>query len=204
MFKPFSHPRTRIPAARIACLVALAIPASAAAAPGSDEPPEDDALAAEAVAYLSGVAVATTVEPETGPFHPVDGPVDYGEAEAGFGNERGRPHEGQDIFAPTGTPVISPTETKVIETGTDGGRGNWAAIYDQARDRTYVYFHMVAPAEVEAGEKLAPGEPVGEVGCTGSCYGEHLHFEIREGEDPYGTATDPLPELQRWSRLPSG
>jgi murein DD-endopeptidase MepM/ murein hydrolase activator NlpD len=194
----FSH-NPRKQAIRAALLAALAVPAAAVAAPGEREPADEgSATGTEAVAYLSGIAFGTTTEVEDGPFHPVDGKVDYGSVEAAFGNARGRPHEGQDIFAPTGTPVVSPTATEVLETGADGGRGNWAAVYDRARDRTYNYFHMVAPAEVRAGEKLAPGDPVGQVGCTGSCYGEHLHFEIREGKDPYGTAVDPLPELQRW------
>lgn len=63
---------------------------------------------------------------------------------------------------------------------------------------------MLEPAEVKAGQHLNPGERVGQIGCTGSCYGEHLHFEIRDGRDPYGTPHDPLPELQRWERLPQG
>ena len=62
---------------------------------------------------------------------------------------------------------------------------------------------MDAPAEVAAGQRLAAGDRVGQVGCTGSCYGEHLHFEIRDGADPYGTPRDPLPELQSWKPLPS-
>lgn len=193
----------RSAASRIAVIAALILPGSAAAAdddPSASARTSDDAAP---IAWLSGIAAGLVSEPApAGPFHPVDGPVDYGSAEAGFGNERGRPHEGQDIFAPTGTPVVSPTRSKVLETGSDGGRGNWAALYDIAADRTYVYFHMVEPAEVEAGARLQPGERVGAVGCTGSCYGEHLHFEIREGEDPYGTATDPLPELKRWPQRP--
>ena len=200
MPKPFIHPRIRRLASRAGLGLAVIVPVGATAAPAVGQGPDDvGASGAEAVAYLSGIAVGTTVEPEPGPFHPVDGSVDYGSAEAGFGNERGRPHEGQDMFAPTGTPLVSPSRTEVLETGADGGRGNWAALYDPARDQTYNYLHMNAPAAVEAGQKLAPGESIGEVGCTGSCYGEHLHFEIRAGRDPYGAAADPLPELQRWS-----
>lgn len=62
---------------------------------------------------------------------------------------------------------------------------------------------MIEPAAVQAGEKLEVGDRVGEVGCTGSCYGDHLHFEVRAGRDPYGTASDPLPLLQRWERAPA-
>lgn len=135
-----------------------------------------------------------------GPFHPVVGAVGYGSAQAAFGNARGRPHEGQDIFAPAGTPLISPTETVVVEVGSDGGRGNWAALYDPAAKRTYNYFHMIAPAKVAAGQKLGAGDRVGQVGCTGSCTGDHLHFEVRDGKSPYGAARDPLGMLEGWKR----
>ena len=168
----------------------LAAPATAqdAATPAPESP----------IALITGAAAGLAAEPETGPFHPVDGTVDYGDVEAAFGDARGRPHEGQDMMAPGGTPVISPTRTEVLETGTDSGRGNWASLYDRGSGRTYNYFHMESPAEVEAGQRLAPGDAVGRVGCTGSCYGTQLHFEIRDGADPYGAPSDPLPYLERW------
>ena len=194
---PRSESRYRTTAQRLALGAALALPGIALVAPATAQ----DTAAPEAespIALITGAAAGLAAEPDPGPFHPVSGPVDYGSAEAGFGNARGRPHEGQDILAPTGTPVVSPTRTEVLETGADGGRGNWAALYDRAADRTYVYFHMEAPAEVGAGQRLAPGDRVGRVGCTGSCYGPHLHFEIRDGADPSGTARDPLPDLVRW------
>lgn len=165
------------------------------AIPASKPPVDAGRLAAGVERGLAGVERAER------PFHPVDGDVDYGSIEAAFGNARGRPHEGQDMFAPTGTPLISPTGTAVLETGVDGGRGNWAAIHDPERDLTYVYFHMASAAEVSAGQRLEPGDRVGRVGCTGSCYGEHLHFEVRLGANPYGAATDPMPYLTRWARF---
>lgn len=141
-------------------------------------------------------------ERSEGPFHPVLLPsVDYGSAEAAFGNARGRPHEGQDIFAPAGTPVVAPAEGVVIDGGYDGGRGNWLAIYDPERKLTYSYFHMLDAAEVAVGKKVEAGDRVGVVGCTGSCYGDHLHFEVRDGEDPYATAIDPMPYLEKWKPL---
>ncbi len=138
---------------------------------------------------------------DPGPFHPLDAQPDYGEVEAAFGNARGRPHEGQDIFAPTGTRLVAPTDGVVVEAGADSGRGNWLSIYDPKAGQSYSFFHMVAPALVEAGERVDAGTKVGEVGCTGSCYGEHLHFEVREGRGPYGTAIDPMPYLSKWRRI---
>ena len=190
--------------ARGAVLLALALPASAVAAPPAGAPSGADAGArdvsdspTDVAALIIGLRAGSSAEPPR-PVNPVAAPVDYGTAINGFGNERGRPHEGQDMFAPEGTPVVSPTATEVLETGTDSGRGNWAALYDAAAKHTYVYMHMSAPASVAAGDRLEPGEEVGLLGCTGSCDGAHLQFEIREGHSPYATPIDPLPELQRW------
>jgi murein DD-endopeptidase MepM/ murein hydrolase activator NlpD len=41
---------------------------------------------------------------------------------------------------------------------------------------------------------------VGSVGCTGSCSGDHLHFEIRRGEGADGEAVDPLEVMRGWPR----
>jgi murein DD-endopeptidase MepM/ murein hydrolase activator NlpD len=148
-------------------------------------------------ALIIGMRLGDEAEPQR-PVNPVAGPVDYGTATNGFGGGGIRPHEGQDMFAPEGTPVVSPTATEVLETGSDGGRGNWAALWDADARQTYVYMHMSAPADVDAGDRLDPGDRVGLLGCTGSCDGPHLHFEIREGRSPYAKPIDPLPELRRW------
>jgi murein DD-endopeptidase MepM/ murein hydrolase activator NlpD len=41
------------------------------------------------------------------------------------------------------------------------------------------------------------GERVGAVGCTGSCWGDHLHFELRRGRGTTAAPIDPLPLLKR-------
>lgn len=200
MLKTQTNNRFRRRLARAVAGLALAVPGAAIAASPAEEQRQATGDA-PAVALISGFGFGLAADPVApSPVHPVDGAVDYGSPEASFGNERGRPHEGQDIFAPAGTRLVSPLPTTVLETGTDSGRGNWAALYDSSADRTYVYFHMIEPAAVQAGKKLAPGDRVGAVGCTGSCYGDHLHFEVRAGRDPYGAASDPLPLLQRWER----
>jgi murein DD-endopeptidase MepM/ murein hydrolase activator NlpD len=128
--------------------------------------------------------------------------LDYGEAAARFGNDRGgRAHQGQDVFAATGTPLVAASEAEVVEAGgADDGRGNHVALHDERRDRTYVYFHMSAAPRVEVGEKVVAGQRVGSVGCTGSCSGDHLHFEIRRGEGADGEAVDPLEVMRGWPR----
>jgi murein DD-endopeptidase MepM/ murein hydrolase activator NlpD len=117
--------------------------------------------------------------------------------EFGDGLDAGRGHEGQDLFAPAGTTLVAVTDAVVVESGSDGGRGNFISIYDDSVDRTYSYFHMLSSALASAGDRVEAGQKVGEVGCTGSCWGDHLHFEVRSGKDPWGPVIDPVPVLNR-------
>jgi murein DD-endopeptidase MepM/ murein hydrolase activator NlpD len=137
-----------------------------------------------------------------GPFVPVVGRVDYGTAENGFGAARsGHTHAGHDMFATAGTPLVAAADAVVLEAGSDGGQGNYVHLYDAKRKRTYVYMHMVEPAAVREGERVRAGHQLGGVGCTGSCWGDHLHFEVREGRGFTAEAIDPLPLLKDWRSL---
>lgn len=137
-----------------------------------------------------------------GPFVPVVGEVDYGTAGNAFGAARsGHMHTGHDLFAPAGRPLVAVDDGIVAETGSDGGQGNYVYLYDPRHKHTYVYMHMVEPAEVKQGEKVDAGERLGAVGCTGSCWGDHLHFEIRGGKGIAGEAQDPLPKLRKWDSI---
>jgi murein DD-endopeptidase MepM/ murein hydrolase activator NlpD len=131
----------------------------------------------------------------SGPFHPVRARVTYGD---GLG--AGRMHEGQDIFAPEGTTLVAVREGVVLESGGGDARGNYVAIYSPAVRQTYVYLHMQGEADVRAGRRVRAGQPVGKLGCTGSCFGAHLHFEVRRGRGVRGEPQDPLPLLRRWQR----
>jgi murein DD-endopeptidase MepM/ murein hydrolase activator NlpD len=196
--------------AAMAGLAFVATPVAFAAAPTLDDPAgnaaEPPRRAGERDVPLSDVRALDVREDAAerrrrerldGPFHPVvSDAIDFGEAGAQYGAARsGRTHEGQDMMVPTGTPLVAVADGEVVEVGSDGGRGNYVSIYDPAEDRTYNYFHLVRPAAVQQGEKVKAGQEVGAVGCTGSCFGDHLHFEVREGRDPYGPAIDPMPIL---------
>lgn len=137
-----------------------------------------------------------------GPFVPVVGAVDYGTAENVFGAARsGHIHAGQDIFAEPGTPEVAVSDGVIAELGSDGGQGNYVYLYDSKLDRTYVYMHMIEPAKVRTGERVQAGQLLGGVGCTGSCSGDHLHFEVRDGRGYEGEARDPMPLLKEWRSL---
>jgi murein DD-endopeptidase MepM/ murein hydrolase activator NlpD len=162
---------------------------------------------------LAGAASAFGLDPGTPPglvdgyVFPVLGPHDFGDAGARFGADRyGHVHEGQDIFARTGTPEIAVHDGVVVDRGTDGGhysggRGNYVVIYDPGEDRSFVYMHMLKPPPVQIGERVHAGQVIGQLGCSGSCWGPHLHFEVRIGKATLHSQTkavDPLPYLRQW------
>jgi murein DD-endopeptidase MepM/ murein hydrolase activator NlpD len=129
---------------------------------------------------------------------PMLGRPDWGEADARFGAYRGaHMHEGQDVFAKAGTPLFAVRDGRVVETGDDGGRGNYIAIWSREARSTFVYLHMLQPARFHRGDAVRIGQRVGAVGCTGSCWGDHLHFEIHRGRGTRGRPHDPLPLLKR-------
>jgi len=114
-----------------------------------------------------------------------------------FGDPRGggtREHEGQDILAPRGAYIVSPTEAVVLRTGNGESSGKYVYTANPG-DETFAYMHLDDIADgVKAGVVLKKGDLIGYVGDTGNAKGgvTHLHFEIREGRK----ATDPYPRLE--------
>jgi murein DD-endopeptidase MepM/ murein hydrolase activator NlpD len=146
----------------------------------------------------TAATIATAMR--TRAWFPVRGPFNWGQEQAAFGAGRsGHMHEGQDVLSRTGTPEVAVRSGEVLETGNDGGRGNYLNLYDPAARVTYVYMHMEQPASVHPGEHVTGGQRVGAVGCSGSCFGDHLHFEIHAGRGIQGPARDPKPDLERWA-----
>jgi murein DD-endopeptidase MepM/ murein hydrolase activator NlpD len=156
-------------------------------------------LASITAVFAAAVPAAGEIEaPPSESAFPVRGHADWGEAGARFGAWRGgHVHEGQDVFAAGGTPLVSVRDGKVVEKGDDGGRGNYVAIWNRDSSRTFVYLHMARPTPLEPGDRVRSGERIGAVGCTGSCWGDHLHLELRQGRGTTGRPRDPLPLLRR-------
>ena len=130
---------------------------------------------------------------------PVRGPHTYGTSVNRFGASRGgRSHQGHDVMARAGLPVVSVTAGRVAAVGANGGAGNYAVVWGDDR-RDYAYYHLRSRAVVSRGQRVAAGTLLGHVGCTGSCTGDHLHFEMWT---PHwwdgGTPFDPLPHLRQW------
>jgi murein DD-endopeptidase MepM/ murein hydrolase activator NlpD len=112
---------------------------------------------------------------------PVNGPVT-----SGFGMRWGRMHEGIDIGVPSGTPIHAAASGRVVYSGWMGGYGNLVAI-DHGRGLSTAYGHQSSVA-VGNGQIVTQGQVIGYVGCTGHCFGDHLHFEVRIN----GSPVDPL------------
>jgi len=92
-----------------------------------------------------------------------------------------RPHLGIDYAAPTGTPVQTIGDGRVIFAGPKGGSGNLIEIQHSNGYTTY-YMHL-SRILVRDGQRVEQGERIGLVGMTGLATGPHLDFRIqRHGE----------------------
>lgn len=109
---------------------------------------------------------------------PVQGPVT-----SGFGPRWGRMHNGLDIAANTGTPVLSSAPGTVLSAGPNGDFGN-AVLINHGGGLVTLYAHLNT-INVSKGQSVFTGNSLGSVGCTGSCTGPHLHFEVRVNGVPY-------------------
>ncbi|HEX2070489.1 MAG TPA: M23 family metallopeptidase [Thermoleophilaceae bacterium] len=134
---------------------------------------------------------------------PVAGPYSLGGEDSRFGAGRpGHIHQGQDISAPSGTPVVAPWASTVEAVKYQaGGAGHYVVLDGDEEDRDYVFMHLQAGSTlVKVGDRVARGQQIAQVGSTGSSSGPHLHFEIWVGGGWYtgGQPVDPLPFLQAW------
>jgi murein DD-endopeptidase MepM/ murein hydrolase activator NlpD len=104
-----------------------------------------------------------------------------------FGMRRGRLHAGIDIAVPAGTPIRAADGGTVVLLGMVSGYGNYTCIQHTGSLST-CYAHQSAYATSQ-GASVRQGQVIGYVGCTGHCFGDHLHFETRlngSPVDPFG------------------
>jgi murein DD-endopeptidase MepM/ murein hydrolase activator NlpD len=94
-----------------------------------------------------------------------------------FGPRWGRMHQGQDIAAPTGTPIKAARAGRVIKASGGGGYGNLTLV-DHGGGVVTAYAHQSRFGAAE-GAQVQAGQVVGFVGNTGNSTGPHLHFEVR-------------------------
>ncbi|WP_296947940.1 M23 family metallopeptidase [uncultured Massilia sp.] len=145
----------------------------------------------ESVAYmvrLGGMPAPAVLPVPVAGVQPAQLADTWGGARSG-----GRRHEGIDIFARRGTPVLSSTEGVVLRVGTNrlGGQVVW--VLGPGGQRHY-YAHLDRHGDVHAGMRVAPGSVVGYVGNTGNARTTppHLHYGIYVA----GGAINPYPLLR--------
>jgi murein DD-endopeptidase MepM/ murein hydrolase activator NlpD len=112
-----------------------------------------------------------------------------------FGGARG--HEGQDVFAKCGTPLVAAHPGTVQHADFEGRAGNYVVI-QMADGGSEAYMHMAEPTALTVGTPVVAGQPIGIVGDTGDAQGCHLHFEYWTAPGWYegGSPIDPLPLLE--------
>jgi murein DD-endopeptidase MepM/ murein hydrolase activator NlpD len=130
----------------------------------------------------SSYSASTSSHPSASGFiWPVSGPV-----VSGFGMRWGRMHTGIDIAVGYGTPIHAAAAGRVIYAGWMDGYGNLVFV-DHGNGISTGYAHQSSIA-VSNGQTVSQGQLIGYVGCTGHCFGPHLHFEVRVN----GSPVDPL------------
>jgi murein DD-endopeptidase MepM/ murein hydrolase activator NlpD len=140
--------------------------------------------AAEEQAASGGPAATLPAGPvrngSSGFVWPVNGPV-----VSPFGMRWGRMHEGVDIAVPSGTPIRAAAAGSIALAAPTGGYGNYTCV-NHGGGLSTCYAHQSRFALTSG--SVGQGDIIGYVGCTGSCFGDHLHFEVRVN----GAAVDPM------------
>jgi murein DD-endopeptidase MepM/ murein hydrolase activator NlpD len=161
------------------------------------------ALEAARTAYLNSMPVAggTTLAaalPAGDYLFPVAGPTTFTN-DWGFARPGGRSHQGIDLFAARGTPVVAVADGTLFNVGWNG-LGGWRLWLRDTAGNGFYYAHLDAysPAARE-GASVARGTVLGYVGDSGDARGTspHLHFEIHPGG---GGPVPPYPIVTGWPR----
>jgi murein DD-endopeptidase MepM/ murein hydrolase activator NlpD len=132
---------------------------------------------------------------------PILGAHEYGMSAGRFGAGRsGHTHQGQDVMAACGTPLVAARGGIVQYSGYQGAAGNYVVIDGRGTGYDFMYAHLAEPSPLATGDTVRTGQPIGIVGETGDAQGCHLHFEMwgppgwYEGGSPF----DPLAYLEKW------
>ncbi len=132
---------------------------------------------------------------------PVLGKHEFSMGAGRFGAPRsGHTHQGQDVMAACGTPLVAARGGRVQYAGFQSAAGNYVVIDGRGTPNDFMYAHLAEPSPLHTGDTVRTGQPIGIVGETGDATACHLHFEMwgppgwYEGGSPF----DPLPYLEKW------
>ena len=98
-------------------------------------------------------------------------------------------HNGADIGAPYGSPVLAPKSGTVIQAGWNGGYG--ISVMIKHNDGIITLFGHMCDRNVSEGQQVVQGQVIGWCGSTGNSDGPHIHYTMYKN----GAAIDPLPYL---------
>jgi murein DD-endopeptidase MepM/ murein hydrolase activator NlpD len=134
---------------------------------------------------------------------PILGQHEFGMGAGRFGAARsGHTHQGQDVMAACGTPLVAARGGEIQYAGYQYAAGNYVVIDGRGTANDFMYAHLAEPSPLHTGDTVRTGQPIGIVGETGDATACHLHFEMwgppgwYEGGSPF----DPLPELEKWDK----
>jgi murein DD-endopeptidase MepM/ murein hydrolase activator NlpD len=132
---------------------------------------------------------------------PILGNHEFSMGAGRFGAPRsGHTHQGQDVMAECGTPLVAARGGIVQYSTYDANAGNYLVIDGKGTPNDFMYAHLAEPSPLHVGDTVRTGQPIGIVGDTGDATACHLHFEMwgppgwYEGGSPF----DPLPYLEKW------
>jgi biotin carboxyl carrier protein len=136
---------------------------------------------------------------------PVAGAHSFGADDARFGaGRKGHEHQGQDVIAAEGVPVVAPLAGTIIARDYQASGAGFYLAMDAADGRSFFFAHCQKDTfAVTAGQAVAAGQQLCRVGQTGDASGPHLHFEIWIGgwrRDKASAPVDPLAQLQAWDK----
>lgn len=139
---------------------------------------------------------------------PLAGAFDWGGDGSRFGAGRpGHTHQGQDLAAAEGVPVVAPYGGTIAWINYQAQGAGWYVVLDAADGRDYVFMHLQAGSiEVRQGDRVPTGRLLGRVGTSGVSSGPHLHFEVWV-DGPWqfgGKPVNPLPLLKSWYQTAPG
>lgn len=152
----------------------------------------NELLAAVAAAISFAAMPPEPVAPEPEPFS-LRMPA-FGQLTSEFGPRWGRMHQGIDVGILEKLPVVSAADGEVTQTGYIAGYEGYGLVVmiDHGNGLETLYAHL-SRLRAKVGQKVGAGTWLGMAGCTGSCTGTHLHFELRRR----GVAIDPMPFFSR-------
>jgi murein DD-endopeptidase MepM/ murein hydrolase activator NlpD len=163
------------------------LPGAGIATAASPPPVEHPGLTAKRVAAREHVRLAVPSDDLSWPLH--------GEVTGRFGEARGgHAHEGIDIPMPVGTPIHAASAGTVVMRELQDGYGKYTCIAHV--ETTTCYGHQER-FHTTLGAAVTRGQVIGYVGNSGNSPVTHLHFEVRRGTKPWGTAVNPAKFLPR-------